>query len=70
MSIGKNEKSKIDYFKIFGCKCFILNTKDNIGKFDPKSIVGIFLEDLNTSKVYRVYNKRTSVVEESMYVIR
>ncbi|KAJ6821268.1 uncharacterized protein M6B38_393620 [Iris pallida] len=24
----------VSYFKIFGCKCFILNTKDNLSKFD------------------------------------
>ena len=53
---------------MFGCKCFILNTKDNLGKFDPKSNVGIFLGYSNSSKTYRVYNKNTLVVEESMHV--
>ncbi|KAH9783541.1 hypothetical protein KPL71_009348 [Citrus sinensis] len=41
---------------------------DNLGKFDPKSDVGIFLGYSNSSKAYRVYNKRTLVVEESMHV--
>ncbi|KAH9770963.1 hypothetical protein KPL71_012543 [Citrus sinensis] len=41
---------------------------DNLGKFDPKSDVGIFLGYSNSSKVYRVYNKITLVVEESMHV--
>lgn len=45
-----------------------MNTKDNLGKFDSKSDVGIFLGYSNSSKAYRVYNKRTLVVEESMYV--
>lgn len=27
---------KINYFKVFGSPCFILNTKDNLGKFDVK----------------------------------
>ena len=47
---------------------FFFNTKDNLGKFDPKSYVGVFLGYSNSSKAYRVYNKRTLVVEESMYV--
>jgi len=34
---------KISYFKVFGCKCFILNTKDNLDKFDAKSDEGIFI---------------------------
>ena len=35
---------RISYFKVFDCKCFILNTKDNLDKFDPKSNEGIFLD--------------------------
>ena len=66
--LWKNRKPNIGYFKFFGCKCFILNTKDNLGKFDSKSDVGIFLGYSNSSKAYRVYNKRTLVVEESMHV--
>ena len=48
----KDKKPNIGYFKFFGCKCFILNTKDNLGKFDPKSNVGIFLRYSDTSKAY------------------
>ena len=66
--LWKDRKPNIGYFKVFGCKCFILNTKDNLGKFDPKSDVGIFLEYSNSSKSYRVCNKRTLVVKESMHV--
>ena len=46
-----------------------MNTKDNIGKFDPKSGDSIFLGYSNTSTTYRLYNKRTLVVEESMHVM-
>ena len=66
--LWKHRKPNIGYFKVFGCKCFILNTKNNLGKFDPKSNVGIFLGYSNSSKGYRVYNKNTLVVEESMHV--
>ncbi|KAH9734288.1 Integrase catalytic domain-containing protein [Citrus sinensis] len=66
--LWKNRKPNIGYFKVCGCKCFILNTKDNLGKFNPKFDVGIFLGYSNSSKAYRVYNKRTLVVEEYMRV--
>ena len=59
---------KISYFRVFGCKCFILNTRDYLGKFDAKSDEGIFLGYSIKSKAYRVYNKRTNVIEESMHV--
>ena len=58
----------ISYFRVFGCKCYILNTKDYLGKFASKTDVGIFLGYSNSSKAYRVFNKRTLVVEESMHV--
>ena len=67
--LWKDRKPNIGYFKVFGCKCFILSTKDHLGKFDPKSDVGIFFRYSNSSKAYRVYNKRALVVEESMHVI-
>ena len=45
------------------------NGKDNLGKFDAKSNESIFLGYSLTSKAFRVFNKRTLVVEESIHVI-
>jgi len=39
-----------------------------LGKFDPKVNEGIFLGYSLHSHAYRVYNRRTMVVEESMHV--
>ena len=67
--LWKNKKPNISYFKVFGSKYFILNTKDNLGKFDAKSNVGIFLVYSSSSKAYRVFNKKTMVIEESIHVV-
>ena len=67
--LWKNKKPNISYFKVFGSKCFILNTKDNLGKFDAKSNVGIFLGYSSSSKAYKVFNKKTMVVEESVHIV-
>ena len=68
--ILKSKKPIISYFHPFGCKCFVLNNgKDNLGKFDAKSDEAIFIGYSLTSKAYRVFNKRTLVVEESIHVI-
>ena len=65
----KGRKPNIAYFHIFRCKCFVLkNDKDNLGKFDEKSDEGIFIGYSLSSKSYRVYNKRTLKIEESMHV--
>ncbi|KAG8639749.1 hypothetical protein MANES_14G166140v8 [Manihot esculenta] len=42
---------------------------DNLGKFDSKTNEGIFLGYSTSSKSYRVFNKRTLIVEESMHVV-
>ena len=44
------------------------NEKDNLGKFDAKSDEAIFLGYFTNSKAYRVFNKRTLTVEESIHV--
>ena len=60
---------QISYFKVFGSKCFILNTKDYLTKFDPKSSEGVFLGYSNTRKSYQVFNLKTLMVEESLNVV-
>ncbi|GJR21923.1 retrovirus-related pol polyprotein from transposon TNT 1-94 [Tanacetum coccineum] len=64
----KGRKPNLEYFKVFGCKCFILNTKDYLTKFDPKSTEGVFLGYSPNSKAYVVLNKETMKVEESLNV--
>ena len=49
---------------MFGSKCFILNTKDYLTKFDPKSYEGVFLGYSQNSKAYIVLNKETLRVED------
>jgi len=66
--LWKNKKSNISYFHPFGVQSFILNTKENLRKFDSKSDEGILLGYSQTSKAYRVYNSRTLVVEEANHV--
>ncbi|XP_075082760.1 uncharacterized protein LOC142166898 [Nicotiana tabacum] len=42
---------------------------ETLEKFDAKSDEGIFLRYSSQSKAYKVYNKKTQCVEESIYVI-
>ncbi|GJW37631.1 retrovirus-related pol polyprotein from transposon TNT 1-94 [Tanacetum coccineum] len=53
---------------MFGSKCFILNTKDYLTKFNPKSYEGVFLGYSQNNKAYIILNKRTRTVEESLNV--
>ena len=69
MTFGKIRNPTLAISKFFGAKCFILNTKDNLGKFDSKSDVWIFIGYSTSSKAFRAFNKRIMVVEESIHVI-
>jgi len=63
-------KPNINHLRVFGCSCFVLNNgKKNLGKFDEKADLGIFIGYSLTSHSYRVYNKRLRTVEESVHVV-
>ncbi|GJZ52832.1 retrovirus-related pol polyprotein from transposon TNT 1-94 [Tanacetum coccineum] len=64
----RGRKPTLDYFKVFGSKCFILNTKDYLKKFDPKSYKYIFLGYSQNSKSYIILNKHTMKIKESLNV--
>jgi transposase InsO family protein len=67
--IWRGKKPKVKYFKTFGSKCYILRDRENLGKFDSKSDEGIFLGYSTNSRAYRVFNKRTETVMESINVV-
>ena len=68
--IWEERKPNISYLHIFGCKCFVHNNgKDQLRTFQAKVDDAIFLGYSTTSKAYRVFNKRSLVVEESIHVM-
>ena len=54
------------HFHEFGSPCCILNDRAQRGKFDAKSDDGVFLIYYSNNLAYRVYNKRTTAVMESI----
>ena len=67
--IWREKKPKVKYFRIFGSKCYILNDRENLEKFDAKSDEGIFVGYSTNSRAYKVYNKCTKTVMESINVV-
>lgn len=60
----------MSYLRGFNCKYFILNNgKKDLDNFDIKSDEGVFVGYSSSNKAYRVFNKRTQCLEESVYVI-
>nr|GFC81551.1 ribonuclease H-like domain-containing protein [Tanacetum cinerariifolium] len=58
----------IGFLKPFGCYVMILNTLDNLGKFEAKRDEGYFTGYSMSSKALRVFNKRSRRVEENLHV--
>ena len=67
--LWKGRKPNVKYFRIFGSTCFILKDRENVENFDSRSDEEIFLAYSSTSKAYRVYNKRTMKVMETLNVV-
>ena len=66
----KGRKPNIMHLRTFGCKYFVHNNgKDALGKFDPGSDEAIFIGYSSHSRAYKVLNKRTLCVEESVHVL-
>ncbi|GJR75899.1 putative ribonuclease H-like domain-containing protein [Tanacetum coccineum] len=61
-------KPALSFMRSFGCYVTILNTLDNLGKFDGKSDEGFFIGYSFSSKAFRVYNNRTRKVEENLHI--
>jgi hypothetical protein len=56
-------KPKVSYFRVFGCKCFILNKRPKTSKFAPKVNEGFLLGYGSNEHAYRVFNKTSGRVE-------
>jgi len=66
----KDRKLNIMHLRLLGCKSYVHNNgKDALGKFDPRSDEARFLGYSSHSKAYKVFNKRTLCVEESVHVL-
>ena len=53
----------MSYFKVFGCKCFILNKKPKTSKFVPKVDEGFLLGYGSNEHDYHIFNKTSGRVE-------
>ncbi|GKC17948.1 retrovirus-related pol polyprotein from transposon TNT 1-94 [Tanacetum coccineum] len=61
-------KPNIKFFHVFGCRCYLLNDYDDVGKLKAKGGIGVFVGYLKESAAFRVYNKRTRNIHESVNV--
>ncbi|GJT90430.1 retrovirus-related pol polyprotein from transposon TNT 1-94 [Tanacetum coccineum] len=61
-------KPNIKYFHVFGSLCYPTNDKDDLGKMKPKADIGVFIGYSETSRGFRIYNRRTKKIMETINV--
>ncbi|GKB26620.1 retrovirus-related pol polyprotein from transposon TNT 1-94 [Tanacetum coccineum] len=61
-------KPNIKFFHVFGCRCYLLNDYDDVGKLKAKGDIGVFVGYSKESAAFRIYNKRTRKIHESVNV--
>nr|GFA77507.1 hypothetical protein [Tanacetum cinerariifolium] len=58
----------LSFFYVFGALCYPKNDSDNLGKLQPKADIGIFIGYAPTKKAFRIYNRRTRRIMETIHV--
>nr|GEV60290.1 hypothetical protein [Tanacetum cinerariifolium] len=58
----------IGFMRPFGCLVTVLNTLDPLGKFDGKADEGFLVGYSVSSKVFRVFNSRIQIVQETLHI--
>nr|GEW36148.1 hypothetical protein [Tanacetum cinerariifolium] len=66
--IINDRKPSVKFFHIFGSLCYIVRDCENLDKMKEKGDACIFVGYSTKSRAYRVFNKRTRVIVETIHV--
>lgn len=62
-------KPTVKYFKTFGSKCYFIQDREHLGKFNSRSDERTFHGYSLNMKVYRVFHLKSFVVMEAINVV-
>ncbi|GJW34338.1 retrovirus-related pol polyprotein from transposon TNT 1-94 [Tanacetum coccineum] len=63
-----DKKPDLSFLHVFGSLCYPTNKSENFGKLKAKVDIGIFVGYAPTKKAYRIYNKCTRMIMETIHV--
>ncbi|GJY35154.1 retrovirus-related pol polyprotein from transposon TNT 1-94 [Tanacetum coccineum] len=66
--IINSRKPSVKFFYIFGSLCYIVKDGENLDKMKEKVDACIFVGYFTQSRAYRVFNKRTRIIVETIHV--
>nr|GFB86030.1 hypothetical protein [Tanacetum cinerariifolium] len=58
----------LSFFHVFGALFYPTNDSENLGKLQPKADIEIFIGYALTKKAFRIYNRRTRRIVETIHV--
>nr|GEX96850.1 retrovirus-related Pol polyprotein from transposon TNT 1-94 [Tanacetum cinerariifolium] len=63
-----NKLPDLSFLHMFGALCYMTNDSENLEKLQPKADIGIFIGYEPTKKAFRIYNRRTRRIVETIHV--
>ncbi|GJV74610.1 retrovirus-related pol polyprotein from transposon TNT 1-94 [Tanacetum coccineum] len=63
-----NKPLDLSYLHVFSALCYPTHDCENLGKLQPKADIGIFIGYAPTKKAFRIYNRRTRRIIETIHI--
>ncbi|GJS36534.1 retrovirus-related pol polyprotein from transposon TNT 1-94 [Tanacetum coccineum] len=64
-----DKKQNLSFFHVFGSLCYPTNDSEDLGKLNAKADIGIFVGYAPAKKAFRIYNRRTQKIMETIHVM-
>ncbi|GJX45666.1 retrovirus-related pol polyprotein from transposon TNT 1-94 [Tanacetum coccineum] len=63
-----DKKPDLSFFHVFGSLCYPTNDSEDLGKLNAKANIGIFIRYAPAKKAFKIYNRRTWKIMETILV--
>nr|GEU31172.1 uncharacterized mitochondrial protein AtMg00810-like [Tanacetum cinerariifolium] len=64
----QHKKPDLSFIHVFGSLCYPINDHEDLGKFDAKADIRIFVGYAPAKKAFRIYNRRTRIIFETIHM--
>ncbi|GJV53556.1 retrovirus-related pol polyprotein from transposon TNT 1-94 [Tanacetum coccineum] len=62
------KKPDLSFLHVFGSLYYPTNDSEDLGKLNAKADIGIFVGYMSAKKAFRIYNRRTQKIMETIHV--
>ncbi|GJR84435.1 retrovirus-related pol polyprotein from transposon TNT 1-94 [Tanacetum coccineum] len=63
-----DKKPDLSFLHVFGLLCYPTNDSEDLGKLNAKADIGVFVGYAPAKKAFRIYNRRTRKIMETIHV--